>query len=156
METSLLKTLANKHQMSVGKIWKKHKAKVQTPYGPRRCITVTYEREGRNPLVARFGSIPLRQQKHAILKDQVTVWRPRRTGLIERLLADECELCGSHDRVEVHHVRKLADLKVNGQKEMPDWKQVMVARQRKTLVVCRACHVAIHREKPKGHLKQSA
>jgi group II intron reverse transcriptase/maturase len=155
METSLLKTLANKHKVSVGKVWRKHKDKVLTPHGPRRCLTVTHQREGRNPLVARFGGIPLRRQQQAVLRDQVMVRRPRRTELVKRLLADECELCGSHHRVEVHHVRKLADLKVKGRKEMPDWKQVMVARQRKTLVVCRDCHGAIHNGRP-TRLKQSA
>ena len=45
---------------------------------------------------------------------------------------------------EVHHIRKLADLKKKGQAEVPKWVQIMSARKRKTLVVCRECHVAIH------------
>ena len=34
--------------------------------------------------------------------------------IVQRLLADECELCGSKENVEVHHIRKLADLKIKG------------------------------------------
>ena len=67
-----------------------------------------------------------------------------RTELIKRLLADTCELCGSTKNIEVHHIRKLADLKKPGQGEVPKWVELMSARKRKTLVVCRECHVAIH------------
>ena len=148
METSLLRTLANKHKLSVGKIWRKHKSTVQTPDGPRRCVLGTQPREGKAPLVARFGGISLRRRMDAVLKDQVPIRRPRRTELAKRLLADVCEVCGSSERVEVHHVRKLADLKANGRKERPDWAKIMIVRQRKTLVLCHACHVAIHAGKP--------
>lgn len=67
-----------------------------------------------------------------------------RTELIKRLTADTCELCGSRKDIEVHHIRKLADLKVKGKSAPPAWVQIMAARQRKTLVVCRECHTAIH------------
>src|SRR4051794_29923734 len=75
---------------------------------------------------------------------------PSRTDLIQRLLADECEICGSTDRVQVHHVRKLADLKQRwqGRREKPRWVQYMLARRRKTLVVCHGCHTAIHAGRP--------
>jgi hypothetical protein len=68
----------------------------------------------------------------------------RGTELIKRLLADTCELCGSTERVEVHHIRKLADLRRPGQGPVPDWRRIMATRKRKTLVVCRRCHEAIH------------
>jgi len=60
------------------------------------------------------------------------------------MLADACELCGSQEAVEVHHVRRLADLQRNGRSEKPRWVEVMAARRRKTLVVCLACHNDIH------------
>ncbi|MBI4313131.1 MAG: maturase [Chloroflexi bacterium] len=156
MQTSLLKTLANKHKLSVGKTWNTYKDKVQTAYGPRRCLRVTYQREGKEPLVARFGGLVLRRQKRAVLTDQVPIRRPRRTELIKRLLADTCELCGSYEGVQVHHIRKLADLKVKGRKAIPGWKQVMISRRRKTLVVCQTCHQAIHHGKPARHETQPA
>jgi group II intron reverse transcriptase/maturase len=148
MESSLLRTLANKHKTSVGKLWRKHKSKVQTPYGPRRCVIAIYPRPGKEPLVARFGGLPLRRQVKAVLKDQVPIRRPRRTELIKRLLAEKCEVCGSTEQVEVHHVRKLANLKKKGRKELPDWAKIMIIRRRKTLVVCHICHTAIHAGKP--------
>ena len=56
----------------------------------------------------------------------------------------KCELCGSKEEVEIHHIRGLKDLKRKGQAPRPQWVEVMAARQRKTLVVCRKCHNEIH------------
>lgn len=148
LESSLLRTLANKHKTSVGKLWRKHKSKVQTPYGPRRCVIAEHPRPGKEPLVARFGGLPLRRQLDAVLKDDVPIRRPRRTELIKRLLANECEVCGATEQIEVHHVRKLADLNKKGRKALPDWAKIMIIRHRKTLVLCKSCHTAIHAGKP--------
>jgi hypothetical protein len=49
---------------------------------------------------------------------------------------------------KVHHIRKLSDLKVKGQREKPTWLKVMSAMRRKTLIVCERCHVAIHAGRP--------
>ena len=68
--------------------------------------------------------------------------------LLKRRQADTCELCGSTRQVEVHHLRKLADLKRRGRKEVPRWRRLMAARKRKTLGTCRACHEAIHAGRP--------
>jgi group II intron reverse transcriptase/maturase len=155
METSLLRTLANKHNTSVGKLWRKHKSTVLTPDGPRRCVVAVHPRPGREPLVARFGGLRLKRQEGIPLKDIVPIRRPRRTELLQRLLADKCEVCGSTERVEVHHVRKLADLKAEGRKALPDWAAIMIARQRKTLVLCHDCHVAVHAGKPLTQRSQS-
>lgn len=148
LESSLLRTLANKHKTSVGKLWQKHKSTVLTPYGPRRCVVAEIHRPGKKPLVARFGGLLLRRQMKAVLHDDVLIRRPRRTELIKRLLADECEVCGATEQIEVHHVRKLADLKQTGRKELPDWAKIMIIRRRKTLVLCHSCHAAIHAGNP--------
>lgn len=99
---------------------------------------------------ARFGGIQLRRQVHAILMDSFPfiARRPARNELLKRLLAEQCELCQSTEQIEVHHIRKLADLKRMGQKDPPLWVQVMEARRRKTLVLCRTCHDAVHVGKP--------
>src|SRR5437763_15676631 len=67
-----------------------------------------------------------------------------RSELLQRVLADTCELCGSKEKVEVHHIRKLADLQKPGRREKPVWVKQMAARRRKTLIVCRKCHEQIH------------
>jgi Type II intron maturase len=157
MVTSLLKTLAGKYDSSVSKMAGRYKATVQTPYGPRRCFQVSVERgEGRKPLVAQFGGIPLRRQKNAVPVDRdpvpVTV---HRRELIDRFLAGRCELCEEKGQVQVHQVRKLADLGKPGQPERPEWMTVMANRRRKTLVVCGNCHATIHNSGQPHHSRSS-
>lgn len=150
MATSLLKTLACKHDSTVSKMAARHKATTTTPYGPRRCFQAVVERTGRQPLVARFGGIPLRRKRNAVLHDRnpppVIV---RHKELITRLLAGRCELCQQPGLVDVHQVRKLADLAAP---ERPQWMNVMARRRRKTLVVCQACHDNIHGSRPSTEL----
>jgi len=149
MRGSLLKTLAAKHKSSMMKLRQKYATTTQAETGETlNCLEVRVEREGKPPLVARFGGISLRRHPSAIPNDQPYVDRSKRTELIKRLLADECEVCGSREDVEVHHIRKLADLNKEGRKERPTWVKRMAARRRKTLVVCRQCHVAIHAGRP--------
>ena len=146
MEESLAKTLAAKHKTTRRKVFRRLKSVAPTEHGERACLQVVVQQgEGKRPLVAQFGGIPLKRNKQAVLVDQQPQrYRAERTELIQRLLADECELCGSTVDVEVHHIRALRDLNVKGQGEKPLWIQVMAARQRKTLVVCRPCHLNAH------------
>jgi group II intron reverse transcriptase/maturase len=148
METSMLKTLAAKHRSTVSAMARKYRATITTPRGPRRCFQANVERPGRNPVIARFGELPLQRQKTAVLRDRppvpVTV---RRKELISRLLAGRCELCQQRAPVVVHQVRRLADLAKPGRPQ-PAWAQLMAKRRRKTLVVCRPCHDAIHARQP--------
>ena len=157
MRVSLLKTLAGKHKSSVGKMIRKYHTTITTPHGDYVCLEVKVERKGKSPLVARFGGIALQRQSHAILADLPTsiTRRPERNELLKRFLADRCELCQSTEHVEVHHIRKLADLKQDGRKEKPLWVRVMAARRRKTRVVCRNCHTAIHAGRPTGQPRRT-
>ncbi|MGE5827511.1 MAG: RNA-directed DNA polymerase [Micromonosporaceae bacterium] len=52
-------------------------------------------------------------------------------------------MCANTDGIQVHHVRRLADLHRPGQPQ-PAWAQLMARRRRKTLVVCQTCHDTIH------------
>jgi group II intron reverse transcriptase/maturase len=145
METSLLKTLAAKHKTTVSKTAVKFGDKIDTPHGPRKCLKATQTREGKPPLVAYFGGIPLRRKRQAVLEDQPTpTYSNRSSELLQRLLADECEVCKSREKVEVHHIRKLSDLRKPGRKAKPDWAVLMAIRKRKTLVLCKKCHVDLH------------
>jgi hypothetical protein len=152
-EISLTKTLASKYQVSVPTIYQRFGDKVETPHGPRKCLKVTLPREGKAPLIAIFGGIPLRRNPTAVIKDQPTYrYRPERSELSKRLLAQECEICGATEKIEVHHIRKLADLDKEGRTEKPLWAQIMSARRRKTLVLCKPCHLDLHAgrmQKPK-------
>ena len=66
----------------------------------------------------------------------------RKNSLKARLKACKCELCGTGGdgiAFEIHHINKMKNLKG---KEL--WKMAMIARRRKTLVVCKEYHKKIH------------
>jgi group II intron reverse transcriptase/maturase len=150
METSLTKTLARKLKVSVQQVYKRFRTVIKTPSGERLGLKTTVERANKPPLVAIWGGIGLVRNMKATLNDTPQrIWNDR-TELIERLLADTCELCGSHEQVEVHHIRALRDLHKWGRTERPIWVQRMAARQRKTLAVCQTCHRQIHRDGSAG------
>ena len=156
MERSLVRTLANKHKSTARRMRDKYRSTVETPHGPMKCLKVTVEREnGKKSLVTYFGGIPLRRRNEAVLHDQVPRMFDRtRSELVKRLLADTCEMCGNTENIEVHHIRKLADLNIEGRTEKPAWVKRMAARRRKTLVVCQDCHDAIHAGRPTRQLSR--
>jgi len=143
MMESLVKTLATKHKCKTTRIYRKH---IYTTSEGLKAIKVAVSREDKPDLVATFGAQPIRYQRMGTIKD-----RPERgffinrTQLIDRMQAEACELCGSNNSVEVHHINKLKDYreKFKG-KEPPDWLKTMMAIRRKTLVTCHECHVRIH------------
>jgi group II intron reverse transcriptase/maturase len=153
MEVSLAKTLARKHKTSVSKIYRRYKG-TRTVDG-RRYKTLQVEVETKTGTTTIYwGAIPLRtvQAGKEPLEDTRyrEQWRYKRSDLIQRLQADTCELCGSQVNIQVHHVRKLSDLKKRwaGRKAKPEWVKHMIAARRKTLMVCHQCHVNIHAGKP--------
>ena len=151
MHVSLLRTLACKHRTKARTMARRYRATRDTPFGPMKCLRVVVPRDdGKQPLIAYFGGIPLRRQDDAILHDTRPTlhFQSRRTDIVRRLLADRCELCGHAGDCEVHHIRKLADLHTRGRRDKPLWMQHMIALRRKTLVVCSPCHKAIHTGRP--------
>jgi group II intron reverse transcriptase/maturase len=59
MEMSLTKTLASKHKTSVKKIYKKYQTELEVEGKKYKVLQATVTREGKKPLVALWGSIPL-------------------------------------------------------------------------------------------------
>lgn len=54
-------------------------------------------------------------------------------------LKGPCVLCGSNEKIEIHHVRKLSKIK------RKDYLSIMMARMnRKQIPVCQKCHIKIH------------
>jgi group II intron reverse transcriptase/maturase len=142
--TSMLKTLAAKHGSSVSKMAARHKAETDTPDGPRRCFEARKKREGKPDLVARFGGIPLKRDRRAVIRDPVPapVLTPRKE-LVHRLRKRWCELCEHDATVAVHQVASLASLGKPGPGQ-PAWATLMANKRRKTLIVCARCHDHIH------------
>jgi len=142
MQQSLVRTLSRKLKISTAQVYKRFKTTHRNEHDTYKVLEAKLERSaGQPPLTARFGGIPLRHNRWASINDTLTtpIWS-KRSELVERLQAQECELCGATNNIEVHHIRKLADLEQHGQVNPPQWVKQMAARRRKTLVVCRSCH----------------
>lgn len=102
MQKSLLKTLANKYKSTVTKRAKHYQADIKTKYGIMKGSRVVVGREGKRPLVAEFGGIPLRTKKKVTnIRDTIVILSYERCELIDRLLTEECELCRSREKIEV-------------------------------------------------------
>jgi group II intron reverse transcriptase/maturase len=147
MEQSLTKTLAHKHKQSSRQVRRKYQADLEVDGTTYKGLQVIVEREGKKPLVATWGGIPLKWDSRATIEDQPhqRVWTGR-SDLEKRLLASTCEQCGATsctERIEVHHIRALKDLNRYPGREKPAWVTLMATRRRKTLVLCRTCHMAI-------------
>lgn len=142
LETSMLKTLANKHQTSVTFEAKKHKTWIETPQGKRKAFQVTVNRPGKKPLTATFGGFSLAREERTINDEPIQWWKSSRTEILTRMLADKCEYCGKETKCEVHHIRKLSELLKR--KDLVGWKKMMAMRGRKTLVLCPECHDKLH------------
>src|SRR5437660_6495754 len=151
MEQSLTKTLAAKYKISVRKVHKKYKAELDIEGKAYKGLQVTVLREGKKPLIATWGGIPLIWNASAPIEDRIERYQWKRSELEQRLRAQVCEQCGATrmtDRIEVHHIRALKDLeKYTGQKK-PQWVQIMATRRRKTLVLCHTCHMDIQYGRP--------
>ena len=146
MQRSLTKTLAAKFKISVREVYRRYQARIRNENGAiRSVIEVRVERNSQPPLIARWGGVSLKWGIATTLEDRLTPFRSiNGTELVQRLLVDTCQLCGSRENVEVHHVRALKDLARRGRSERPLWARLMAARRRKTLVLCRRCHMDLH------------
>ncbi|MBQ6002124.1 MAG: group II intron reverse transcriptase/maturase [Synergistaceae bacterium] len=137
MEYSCLKTLATKLKSSIGKVMTRYKdgqgrwgIPYETQAGKKRMYFADYRD-------SRKKAIKCRDQ----ISNKGLVYANSRNSLEEKLKAKVCELCGSTDaeHYELHHIRKVKDLK--GKEK---WERHMIAKRRKTLVVCKECHKKIH------------
>jgi group II intron reverse transcriptase/maturase len=143
-EMSMLRTLAAKHHSTAAVMSARHRAVIETGVGPRRCYEARITRQGKKDLIARFGGIPLKRDRRAVITDPAPV--PARLPpreLTRRLRRRECELCEKGAMVAVHQVARLAELGKPGRGQ-PAWAALMTRKRRKTLIVCASCHEHIH------------
>ena len=147
MEVSLAKTLAAKLKTCTYSVYKQYKFQ-----GTRNGMRITVK--GRT---ATFGGFTLkRRRKWTKMVDTQSTFLHYygRSELVRRLNKGQCEIpkCPNPGE-EVHHIRKLADLKqkyAKQGKKAPAWVIEMVGRNRKTLVLCKTHHYEIHRGKYDG------
>nr|WP_233097862.1 group II intron reverse transcriptase/maturase [Dictyobacter vulcani] len=148
MDTSLTKTLAHKNKVTVSKIYARYKADIQIGETLYKGLRVTVPRKDKKPLVAIWGGISLKWDIKATIEEHKPgIWTDR-TELEKRLLAEICEYCGSTEKVEGHHIRAMKDLNKYTGREKPNWVKRMAELRRKTMFLCRNCHMDLHAGKP--------
>lgn len=135
MEYSCLKTLANKHRSKISKVKNMYKdglGKWAIPYETKKGMKYMYFASYADCKGKRFTDIIPQLAKN---------YSHDVTTMESRLKAKTCEMCGCTDseRYEIHHVNKVKNLKGKTK-----WEQVMIAKRRKTIVVCHKCHMTIH------------
>ena len=139
MEYSCLKTLASKHKTSLSKTIDKFN------YGTGKC-GIPYETKQGNKrrYFANYADCKGKGPATDYISNAAVVYGYAVNTLENRLKAKVCELCGTteSDHYEVHHINKLKNLK--GKER---WEIAMIAKHRKTLVVCRDCHRSIIHKK---------
>ena len=139
MEYSCLKTLASKHKTSLSKIIDKFNdgtGKWGVPYETKLGNKRRY--------FANYADCKGKGSATDYISNAAVVYGYAVNTLENRLKAKVCELCGTteSDHYEVHHISKLKNLK--GKER---WEIAMIAKHRKTLVVCRDCHRSIIHKK---------
>lgn len=139
MEYSCLKTLASKHKTSLSKIIDKFSdgtGKWGVPYETKMGSKRRY--------FANYADCKGKGSATDYISNAAVVYGYAVNTLENRLKAKVCELCGTteSDHYEVHHINKLKNLK--GKER---WEIAMIAKHRKTLVVCRDCHRSIIHKK---------
>ena len=133
---SLLRTLADKHKTSVKKQIRRlrHQGDLVVKYrkGDEERTRSVFS-------IKQLKKTPRTSNKVDLLPK--TFGYSSGTELLARYNAQKCEYCGKEKGYfEVHHIRKLSDLK-DGKET---WQKVMIARRRKTLVLCVECHDQLH------------
>lgn len=135
MEYSMYGTFANKYRISLRQVITKFK---------RNGVFTVYftDRKGNRKSSIFYNKGFKRKVDDVRLNVDILpgiMYTLSRNSLIERLKAQKCELCGSIEKLQMHHIRKIKDLKGK-----EPWVIKMIARKRKTMAVCHKCHVKIH------------
>ncbi|MFC1961119.1 reverse transcriptase domain-containing protein [Chloroflexota bacterium] len=151
METALTKTLAHKFKISVKAVYRRFRGKRDVGGYTYNTLEVEVQTDNGSHIIW-WGAVPLKVIKPEAepVTDQKHVEWAVYSDVIQRLKANTCELCGSHGNCEVHHVRKLSDLKKRwaGRRSKPFWVKRMIAMHRKPLIVCQQCHINLHAGRP--------
>ena len=138
MEYSCLKTLAFKHRCTIGKI----KEKFSDKKGGW-CIPYETKKGKKYLYLSKHSDCAKGKEANDTISSMTMIHKHTRSTLESRLKAKTCELCGCTEsrQFEIHHVNKLKNLKGK-----EPWEVMMIAKRRKTMVVCYECHKKIHNQ----------
>ena len=138
MEYSCLKTLAAKHDSTIAKTIEKYK-----DGKGKWCIPYQIKAGEKRLYFAKYTDAKKVKNPSDTITNAHNIYAWSNTTFESRLKAKQCELCETTEskHYEIHHVNKLKNL--SGKEP---WERVMIAKRRKTLVVCKKCHHTIHNQ----------
>jgi group II intron reverse transcriptase/maturase len=153
---SLVKTIARKEKSSVKKVVDKYgiDVKLKNGTGTRKVVGMKYQTKSDDEKVIIYFNQSIKKVNSPKIEDVDTqkINLPGRSQILDRLNASEFECCGfkseKREDFEIHHIRKLKDIKKKYSKRgeaIPAWVLAMSSMNRKTLIVCKKCHLDIHR-----------
>ena len=96
--------------------------------------TVELQRANTLPRLGRFS-------KNPPIPLETVYWSLRSRALLDAA----CAACGSRERVEMHHIRRLRAGTTKG-----SFKDTLANQTRKQVPLCRPCHLAVHRGEYSG------
>lgn len=136
LEYSMYKTYATKYRTTVHRIIEKYRL--------NKDFAVKFKNSKGIECTRLFYNQGFKRQKKAFYSNVDMIPNDIKyfssTSLIDRLKAEKCEVCGkTNTPIEIHHIHRLKDLQ--GKKY---WEALMIAKQRKTLALCRECHKKLH------------
>jgi len=135
---SCRKTLANKHKSTVNKI-SKYYVKRLSNGGSKRLVVRNGSRTFK---LFKPNDVDRTYHRNATENvDSIAEFYAGRNDLTRRRKLEVCEYCGDKTAfVEEHHIRALKDIRKGAKR----WERMMIARNRKTLILCIPCHDQLH------------
>lgn len=137
-EYSCLKTLAAKFKSSLYKI--REKFRIGKHWGIR------YQSKDKSKIMY-FYKDGFKRKRDRFYNANVDIKQNPitfcgRNELEKRLNAHKCELCGNETgKFFIHHIHRMKDVA----KGKEQWEKLMIARNRKTMVLCKECHIKVHK-----------
>lgn len=140
---SMQRTIAKKEKTKVGKLRRKYGIPTPRKDGHGMKLGFGIERGNKPPLLYYDGGFKHKKFPTDLPKETSSEFGKE---LKYRLLNNTCEVCGSHEDIQVHHVRNLGETikRYRRKNTVPDWVRLMQNMRRKTLVLCCRCHKALH------------
>ena len=136
MQYSMYKTFAHKYRTKVTQILKK--------YHRNGHFSVRYHLKNgvsKDQTFYHDGFAKKAPMRFMNIDNVPNSYRLTATRLVNRLKAEKCEICEATDKLVMHHVRKLKDLKGKSPLE-----KRMTARKRKTIALCGNCYKISHQK----------
>lgn len=136
---SMIKTFATKYKKRTKHIRKKYmkNGRFTVEYGTKRGMKQIHFIERSFPRVNGIS----KEQTDVVPNTRYTL---STTKLSDRIKAETCELCGRNNTlIHMHHVKRLKNLREKSNKSYLE--QQMIARNRKTIALCKECHIKRHK-----------